>query len=53
MNKNDLGGGQDPGLNLCPLQWKHRVLTTGLAGKKNLFLRFWWDTRKKNCKNAY
>ena len=23
----------DQGTNLCPLQWKHGVLTTGLQGK--------------------
>ena len=26
------------GLNLCPLHWKHRVLTNGLPGKSLSFL---------------
>ena len=25
---------------MCPLQWKHRVLTTGLPGKSQMFLSF-------------
>ena len=27
------------GLNWCPLQWKHRVLTTGLSGKSFFFFQ--------------
>ena len=30
----------DQGLNLCPLQWKCGVLTTGLPGKSQMFLFF-------------
>ena len=27
-------------LNRCPLQWEHRVLTTGPPGKPPMFSRF-------------
>ena len=30
----------DHGLNLCPLQWKHKILTTGLSGKSQDFTFF-------------
>ena len=30
----------DQGLSLCPLNWKHRVLTTGPLGKSHLKKKF-------------
>ena len=27
----------------CPLQWKRRVLTTGLPGKSLIY--FWWECK--------
>ena len=36
------------GLNLYPLQWKSRVLTTGLSGsERDFFLRAKWDVFTK------
>ena len=34
---HDLWNFPDQGLNLCPLQWKHGVLTTGPPGKSQNF----------------
>ena len=38
-----------PGIKLCPLLWKHRVLTTGLPGKSQLLFLFFFFL-ERNCK---
>ena len=41
----------DQGSNLCPLHWKHRVVTTGQPGKSIhlLFISFYWYTVALQC----
>ena len=38
----------DPGLNLCPLQWKAGVLTTGPPGKSHLVTHFASSPKQTN-----